>query len=89
MPVIIEVNNQIASHFFSKANNLTAKGEKYKFRALAYIRAAQAIEKLDRGLDEIYQHGWLVGLEKINGIGNRLAHEIETELKTRGLIKKK
>jgi DNA polymerase/3'-5' exonuclease PolX len=88
MPATSELNKQIASLFFSKANNLTAKGERYKFRAIAYVRAAQAIENLDRGLDEIYQHGWLVGLEKINGIGNRLAHEIETELKKREIIKK-
>ena len=83
------INQQIAALFYAKAAILKARGDKYKFRSLAYIRAAQAITKLNRGLDEIYAHGWLVGLEKIEGIGNRLAHEIETELKKRGLVKKK
>jgi DNA polymerase/3'-5' exonuclease PolX len=75
------VNARIAALFYEKAALLQGKGDRYRFRALAYIRAAQVIERLDRGLDEIYQHGWLVGLEKIEGIGNRLAHEIETILK--------
>ena len=83
------INQEIAALFQAKADILLAKGDKYKFRALAYSRAARAIEKLERGLDEIYAHGWLVGLEKIEGVGNRLAHEIETELKKRGLAKKK
>jgi DNA polymerase/3'-5' exonuclease PolX len=83
------INQQVAALFYAKADTLKARGDKYKFRSLAYIRAAQAIAKLDRGLDEIYAHGWLTGLEKIEGIGNRLAHEIETELKRRGLAKKK
>jgi DNA polymerase/3'-5' exonuclease PolX len=81
MPGHHTVNQQIAALFYKKAALLQAKGKKHKFRALAYVRAARAIEQLDRGLDEIYQHGWLVGLEKIEGIGNRLAHEIETMLK--------
>ncbi len=84
-----DINQEIAALFQAKGDILFVKGDKYKFRALAYSRAAKVIEKLDRSLDEIYAHGWLVGLEKIEGIGNRLAHEIETELKKRGLAKKK
>lgn len=85
MPTANAINQQIAEVFYGKERALSAKGEKYKFRALAYRRAAQAIENLDQGLDRIYQHSWLTGLEKVEGIGNRLAHEIEHELKKMGI----
>ena len=80
----MSLNAEIAEIFYQKAQILQGKGDRYKFRALAYIRAAKAIEGLDRGLDEMYAQGWLVGLQRIPGIGNRLAHDIETELKKRG-----
>ncbi|MFA6098664.1 MAG: hypothetical protein WCV50_02725 [Patescibacteria group bacterium] len=79
--MIPEINKQIADIFSSKAASLISKGERYRFRALAYSRAARAIESLNEGLDDIYARSWLVGLQRINGIGNRLAHEIENELK--------
>lgn len=81
------LNADIADIFFTKARALQDKGEKHKFRSLSYFRAATAIQRLDRGLDDVYQHGWLVGLQKIKGIGNRIAHDIENELKKRGLHK--
>lgn len=87
-PEQVQLNAAIAELFMSKAQALQAKGERYKFRSFAYLRAATAIRGLDRGLDDIYRHGWLVGLEKIKGIGNRLAHDIETELKKRGISNK-
>ncbi|MFZ6035868.1 MAG: hypothetical protein ACOYUK_01895 [Patescibacteria group bacterium] len=86
-PAQAQLNQDIADLFLAKAHVLEAKGERYKFRALAYLRAARAIQQLDRGLDDIYLHGWLTGLEKIKGIGNRLAHDIETELRQRGIHK--
>ncbi len=79
------LNAEIAEIFFAKARALQEKGERYKFRSYSYFRAGKAIQGLDRGLDEIYQHGWLTGLEKIKGIGNRLAHDIEAELRKRGV----
>jgi len=87
MPLKLEINDQIAKKFFSKAQDLRSKGGKFKYRAMSYFKAAQAIEQLDRGVDKIYKHSWLVGLQKIEGIGNRLAHEIENELKLRGIKK--
>ncbi len=79
-----ETNQRIANVFLAKAGVLEQKGERYKFRAVAYRRAASALRKLDRGVDEIYAHSWLAGLQKIEGIGNRLAHDIENELKKLG-----
>jgi DNA polymerase/3'-5' exonuclease PolX len=79
----LAINRRIAKLFYAKAEILKAKGEKYKFRSLAYFKAVQALSKQKRGLDDIYKHGWLRGLEKIDGIGNRLAHEIEALLKKR------
>ncbi len=76
-----KINIIIANKFYAKAKMLQEKGDKNKFRSLSYYRAAKAIEGLDKGLDEIYIHSWLVGLQKIKGVGNRIAHDIETELK--------
>lgn len=82
------INKQISAHFYQKASILENKGAKNKFRALSYIRAAKAVASLASGLDDIYNKSWLAGLQKIKGIGNRLAHEIETEIKKRNLINK-
>jgi len=81
MPKDLEINRKIVNLFYQKSSVLKNKGDRHKYRALSYYRAARAIERLDKGLDEIYRRGWLAGLQKINGIGNRLAHEIENELK--------
>ncbi len=89
MKATLQVNSDIAALFYEKARVLELKGGRYAYRALSYIRAARAIEGLDRGLDEIYQHGWLVGLQKIKGVGNRIAHDIENELTRRKLSTKK
>lgn len=89
MKATLQVNSDIAALFYEKAHVLELKGDRHKFRALSYMRAARAIEGLDRGLDEIYQHGWLVGLQKIKGVGNRIAHDIENELTRRKLSTKK
>jgi len=68
----LDINKKISDTFLFKAQELQAKGERYKFRALAYIRAARAISGLNEGLDEIYGRSWLTGLQKIKGVGNRL-----------------
>ena len=89
MKATLQVNSDIAALFYEKARVLESKEGRYKFKALSYMRAARAVEGLDRGVDEIYAHGWLVGLQKIKGVGNRIAHDIENELKKRKLITKK
>jgi DNA polymerase/3'-5' exonuclease PolX len=75
-----EFNDIIADKFEKKAQ-LFFSDEKKKFRGLAYFKAAKAIRTLDKSLLDIYSHGWLVGIQKIDGIGNRIAHEIESEIK--------
>lgn len=88
MAAIPTVNKQIAKKFYTTAALLKAKGEKYLFRSLAYFKAAETLEQLEKGVDEIYKKSWLVGLQKISGIGNRLAHDIERELLKRGVNRK-
>lgn len=77
----LDFNKSVAKKFYLKAQAMQDKGDKYKFRAITYFKAARAIEGLDKSLIDIYKKGWLVGLQKIKGIGNRLAHEIEAEIK--------
>ncbi|MFA6525716.1 MAG: helix-hairpin-helix domain-containing protein [Patescibacteria group bacterium] len=76
----LQFNQVVADKFEQKAQIFFAD-EKKKFRGLAYHKAAKAIRALDRSLLDIYASGWLVGIQKIDGIGNRIAHEIETEIK--------
>lgn len=80
----LRINREIASVFRLKADKLEISA-KNKFRAISLRKAANALEGLERGVDEIYKHTWLTGLEKIEGIGNRLAHAIEAELRKRGI----
>lgn len=80
------INQEIAAVFRAKANKLDISA-KNKFRVISLRKAASALENLGRGVDEIYKHTWLTGLEKIEGIGNRLAHAIEAELIKRGIRK--
>lgn len=80
----LKINQEIAAVFRAKADKLELSG-KNKFRVISLRKAAHALEGLDRGVDEIYKHTWLTGLEKIEGIGNRLAHAIEAELLKKGI----
>ncbi len=82
-----KINRDIAQLFRDKGNKLEVRGGNHAFRALSYYKAADAIDGLERGLDDIYIKSWLAGLQKINGIGNRLAHDIERELKKRGITR--
>ncbi|MFA6392284.1 MAG: hypothetical protein WCW66_06095 [Patescibacteria group bacterium] len=73
--------NQIIADKFDQKAQIFFADEKKKFRGFAYFKAAKAIRSLNRSLIDIYASGWLVGIQKIDGIGNRIAHEIETEIK--------
>ena len=52
------------------------------FKPRAYQKAAEAIEKLDVKLSEIYQKEGIKGLQKIKGVGKSIAQKIEEILKT-------
>jgi len=83
-----DINREIASVFRSKAQALKQKtGEKYFYRARAYEQAADAIEKLDESLEDMYRRSWIKGIQKIEGIGNRLSRDIERELLRRGITR--
>ena len=83
-PQDIRINKEIANKFHLKAKELQFY-KKDERRGWAYRRAAWALDELDKGVAEIYKKSWLAGLQKIDSIGNRLAHLIENELKARGI----
>ncbi|MFC1687396.1 helix-hairpin-helix domain-containing protein [Patescibacteria group bacterium] len=85
----IKLNTDIACYFRSKAEKLKQKeGEKYYFRAHAYSQAANAIDNLEESLEDMYKRSWIAGMQKIEGIGPRIARDIEGELKKRGIKRK-
>lgn len=85
----IKLNTEIARYFRSKAESLKQKeGEKYHFRAYAYTKAADAIDGLSESLEDMYKRSWIAGMQKIDGIGPRIARDIEGELKKRGITRK-
>ncbi|MFA6908794.1 MAG: helix-hairpin-helix domain-containing protein [Patescibacteria group bacterium] len=80
------VNREVADAFRAKAERLKLKtGETSFFRARAYEQAAEAVDKLEESLEEMYKRSWIGGIQKIPGIGNRIAHDIERELRKRGV----
>ncbi|MFC1662867.1 hypothetical protein ACFL04_01710 [Patescibacteria group bacterium] len=84
---MIDINKKIAEIFRAKADLLERQG-KVVYRIIALRRAAEALESHPEGVDVIYQRSWLRGLEKIPGVGNRLAHAIEKELLKLGVKRK-
>ena len=83
-PRKIIINKEIAANFYLKAREYQYY-KKDTYRAWAYRKAAWTLDDLEKGVDEIYKKSWLAGLQKIEGIGNRLAHVIEGELRERGI----
>jgi len=79
-PKSLKINKEIAADFYLKAREFEYD-LKNRYKVWAYRKAAWALDELDRGVDEIYKKSWLTGLQKIEGVGNRLAHAIENELK--------
>ncbi len=89
MTAPIPLNREIANVFRKKADRLYAKaGGSYFFRARAYEQAADAIDILDESLADMYQRSWIVGIQKVEGVGNRIAHDIERELMKQGIQRK-
>lgn len=84
-PPKLHLNKKMAEKFYLKAKDYQGQ-PKNRYREWAYRRAARAVDDLEESLADIYKHTWLVGLQRIPGIGNRLAHEIERELKNYNLV---
>ncbi|PIY97121.1 MAG: radical SAM protein [Candidatus Kerfeldbacteria bacterium CG_4_10_14_0_8_um_filter_42_10] len=79
-PAKLLLNKEVAAKFYQRARDIQESGEN-RYKEWAYRKAAWAIDDLNESLADIYKKGWLVGLQKIEGIGNRLAHEIEKEIR--------
>lgn len=79
-PEELHFNKRVAAQFYYKARDLQESGAN-RYKEWAYRKAAWAIDDLEESLEDIYEKTWLVGLQRIPGIGNRLAHEIEKYIK--------
>ena len=79
-----KINLEIASAFRKKADKMEAENKNI-YRVVSYRKAADSLDKHDEALDVMYKRSWIKGIEKIPGIGNRLARVIEAELKMRGI----
>jgi len=73
-------NFEIAQIFYEMADILEMQGVEWKPRA--YRRAAKAIETLGKPIEEVYAQGGIKALEKIPGVGARLAAKIAEYLET-------
>jgi DNA polymerase/3'-5' exonuclease PolX len=73
------INEKIAKILNQIAELLEIEG--VAFKPKAYKKAAQAIEKLDKDISEIYKKEGLKGLQKIEGVGKSIAKKIEEYLK--------
>ena len=79
-----EVNHKVAVAFRLKADSYEQQ-KKDLYRIMAFRKAANALEQHPESLDNMYKRSWLKGIEKIAGIGPRLARAVETELKKLGI----
>ncbi len=73
-------NLEIAKIFYEMADILEMQDVQWKPRA--YRKAARALESLSEDVEDIYKKKGLKGLEKIPGIGERLAKKIVQYIET-------
>lgn len=73
-------NSEITKILYEIGEYLEMKGEAFKPRA--YERAGQAVESLEKPINEIYKKGGIKALEEIPGIGVSIAEKIEELIKT-------
>ena len=73
-------NKEIADIFFQIAEILELKDVQWKPRA--YRKAAISLDNLKEDVEKIYKKGGLDALEKIPGVGERIAKKIVEYLKT-------
>lgn len=77
-------NREIAKIF--KDMSMYLKMDEVPFKPFAYERAAQSLESLEQGVEEIYKQGGIKALQEIPGVGKGIAGHIEEYLK-KGKIK--
>jgi len=75
-----DLNDKIAKHLYAKADEMEVQG-KNKFRVIAFRKAARSVRTESRNLWGVYRSGGLKALEKIPGIGHRIAWEIVNQFK--------
>lgn len=82
-----KINFDIAAAFRAKADKYEGEG-KDVYRVIAFRKAATALENHPEPVDEMYRRSWIKGIEKIAGIGPRIARAVELELKKLGIKRK-
>jgi DNA polymerase (family 10) len=73
-------NQEIARIFYEIADILEIK--KIQWKPRAYRKAAKSIESLAKDVEDIYKDGGIKELEKIQGIGERLAKKVIEYIET-------
>ena len=77
---IPNLNREIAKHLIAKAGEMEKQG-KNKFRVIAFRKAARSVRIETRNLWGVYRSGGLKALEKMPGVGHRIAWEIVNQFK--------
>ena len=74
------MNRELANILIEIANLLSQADIDWK--PAAYRKAATSITNLDKNVKDIYKEGGIKALEKIDGVGARIAKKIEEYIKT-------
>ena len=75
-------NQDVAKKLYQIANLLDIKD--VRFEPIAYRRAARSVEDESQDLNKLYKLGGIDSLQKIDGVGKGISHNIEYMLKNRG-----
>jgi len=75
-------NQDIAKKLYQIANLLAIKD--VRFEPIAYRRAARSVEDESQDLKKLYKLGGIGSLQKIDGVGKGISHNIEYMLKNKG-----
>ncbi|SVD96334.1 uncharacterized protein METZ01_LOCUS449188, partial [marine metagenome] len=75
-------NQDVAKKLYQIANLLDIKD--IRFEPIAYRRAARSVEDESQDLNKLYKLGGINSLQKIDGVGKGISHNIEYMLKHRG-----
>ncbi|MDD2731783.1 MAG: hypothetical protein PHI53_01155 [Candidatus Pacebacteria bacterium] len=77
------MNKEIAEILYNIADLLEIKGT--AFKPLAYRKAAESLESLERDIEEIYRENGIKGIKEIKGIGKSISGKVEEFLKKGGI----